>query len=89
MSWLGALLKPGRTSFKWDDTKRLTGSERNDLFRKQKGLCYYCDKPMHKRPEYPDDRNSDMAWFTVARDRDMKKVVGACRLCNNTQRHLE
>lgn len=68
--------------------KRLTGTERKALFKKQRGNCFYCSRAMHKQPEYPDDRNSDPAWFTVARDRDLKKVVGACRLCNFYQRVL-
>ena len=42
---------------------------------------------MHKRPEYPDDGNADPFWFTIARDKILKKIVGACRACNNVQRN--
>ena len=71
-----------------DRVKRLTVGERNEIFNAQGGKCFYCDRKMHKMPEYPDDGNRDQAWFTIANDLELDISVGACRKCNNVQRYL-
>ncbi len=64
------------------------GEIRDQVFRKQEGRCFYCDRKMHRGK---DDFGRDMLRFTVDHKTplcrggatDMLNCVGACRRCNS------